>query len=226
MRIATKWIGQGVLAGSVEVVLGSGPMSTPSDRSKGRLHPRRMAPTVQDSPYELARKRLEKLQKTNATPVPPPEVMTLRSARALEDWEDLMLCQDPDLWGATDLMLAAQLVCMQEMARTLQFRVQALGEETEIDRWGNRHPSAAFRMWHSTLQMIHRMRGSMGIQGGAVSDPSERRANRKAKNLLKSAGRSAAAVDTPASTPAQPQTTPGPVEGTKLRDLGGTDITA
>lgn len=215
---------RGLLAYSGQVVLGSAPMSTPSDRSKGRVHPRRMAPLTEDSPYEKARKRLEKLQKVDATPAPPAEVMNLKSVRALEDWEDLMLCQDPDVWGATDLMLAAQLVCMQEMARGLQFRVQTLGEETEIDRWGNRHPSAAFRMWHSTLQMIHRMRGSMGIQGGAVADPSERRANRKAKKLLGKVG----AMPSPASATALTYGPGGPPLNVAptLDDLKGKDLTA
>ena len=174
-----------------------------------------MAPTVEDSPYEKARKRLEKLGRTDSTPLPPDEVVNLRSARALEDWGDLMLCQDPDLWGAIDLTLAAQMVCMQELCRDLQFKVQTLGEETEMDRWGNRHPSAAFRMWQSTISMIHRMRGSIGIQGAAVADPSERRANRKAKKLLGQAGASAANV--PIQTPAAPMT---------LDDMKGKDLTA
>lgn len=195
-------------------------MSTQSDRSKGKVHPRRMAPITQDSPYEAARKRLEKLQTVDSTPPPPREVEALRSSRALEDWEDLMLCQDPDLWGATDLMLAAQLVCMQELARELQFRVQVLDEMTEMDRWGNQHPSVAFRMWHSTLQQIHRMRGSMGIQGGAVADPSERRANRKAKKLIGKVG----AMPTPAA-PAPVPVPEAPVTPT-LDELKGKDLTA
>jgi len=180
-----------------------------------------MAPTTEDSPYEKARKRLEKLQAVDSTPTPPSEVLALKSARALEDWADLMLCQDPDLWGATDLMLGAQLVCMQDLARDLQFRVQVLGEQTEIDRWGNRNPSSAFRMWHSTLQMIQRMRGSMGIQGGSVSDPSERRANRKAKKLLGKVGASAGAAQVAPPIPAEYDNAMP-----TLDDLRGKDLTA
>lgn len=204
-----------VLASSQGGVIPFAPMT---DRSKGRVHPRRMAPTIEDSPYEKARKRLEKLQRDDSTPEPPKEVLALKSARALGDWEDLMLCQDPDLWGSVDLMLAAQLVCMQELCRDLQFRVQVLDETTEIDRWGNRHPSSAFRMWQSTISMIHRMRGSMGIHGGAVSDPSERRANRKAKKLLGNAAKTSAA-EVPAAEP---------VSGVlpKPDDLKGKDLTA
>ena len=181
-----------------------------------------MAPLTEDSPYEKARKRLEKLSKDESIPKPPQEVLDLNSTRALDDWADLMLCQDPDLWGSIDLMIAAQLVCLQELCRDLQFKVQNLGQDKDMDRWGNEHPSVEFRQWYATQNQILKLRSTIGIQGAAVADASERRANKKAKKALERAGKSAGTV---VPTP-PPDSTEQSFTVPKLDDLKGTDLTA
>jgi len=190
-------------------------MSTDSSRKRGgaRAPVLNRAPKVVDSPFEQARKRLEKLGSADALPAPPSEVTGLRSTRALADWEDLMLCQDADEWGSIDLSIAAQLVCVQELCRSLQFEVQVLDDMTQMDRWGNEHPSAAFRSWNTAIVLLNRLRGSLGIMGSSVADPSQRKANRKAKNVLMGVARASKA----------PATAPAPDD---KRGPAGTDITA
>jgi hypothetical protein len=170
----------------------------------------------QDSPFERARKRLDDLNDPDAAPKPPQEVLALKSTRALEDWDDLMMIQDIDLWGAVDLSMAAQLICLQEMCRTLQFRVMVLEEETEMDRWGNRHPSAAFKMWQQSIAMANRLRSSMGFTD-IGSEKGSRNANRRAKRAIQTG---ASVIDKAMSGPPATATPPPPLP------LAGTDITA
>lgn len=187
------------------------PMSTDGtvrpDRVRVPIYNR--APKVIDSPYEQERKRLERLKDDESLPKPPDEVMGLRSTRALEDWADLMLCQDSDQWGSIDLSVAAQLVCVQELCRDMQFQVQTIGDLTEMDRWGNNHPSVSFRLWQTSIQLMQKLRGSLGIHGSAVADPSQRSANRKAKNVLKGVARAVAGTPAPPKEPDDGKAKPG-----------------
>lgn len=169
-------------------------------------------PQIRDSPYERARKRLDDLADPDALPKPPGEVLALKSTRALEEWEDLMLVQDAELWGAIDLGVAAQLVCLQELCRDMQFEVQNVGRMFEFDRWGTQHLSSQYRMWTQTLQQIIKLRASIGFNGTA-REKSMADANRRARRAIKSgvAAIAKAAESTP--TPAPPP-------------IAGTDITA
>jgi hypothetical protein len=170
---------------------------------------------IAESPYERARARLDALADPDALPTPPQEVLALKSTRALEDWEDLMLVQDAELWGAVDLTVAAQLVCLQELCRDMQFQVQSLGQMTEFDRWGTQHPSVHYRMWTQTVQQIIKLRASIGFNGTA-REKSMADANRRARKAIKSG----VDVIKKASEPAAPQEPPPPPP------LAGSDLTA
>ena len=175
---------------------------------------RRGVPAKTDSPYEEARKRLETLADPNALPKPPTEVVSLRSSRALEDWDDLMLMQDIELWGAVDLSVAAQLVCLQELARDLQFRVQTLGEMVDYNARAEKVPSIYFTQWHLTLNLITRLRANMGFSNTIGIEKTAREANRKAKRIARMGGEAVKMLmEQPAAQPKEPP-------------LAGSDLTA
>jgi len=187
----------------------------PSTRGRAGSVKQADPPLIKDSPYERARKRLEDLSDPTATPQPPPEVLALKSTRALEDWEDLMLVQDVELWGAVDLTIAAQLVCLQELVRDMQFEVQSMGRMFEFDRWGTQHLSSQFRMWQAALGQVNKLRQSIGFDGTA-RERSTRDANRRAKKAIRSGAEAIKKASEP-TTPLQDQ--PPPL-------LAGSDITA
>jgi len=185
----------------------------PSTRGRAGSAKQADPPLIKDSPYERARKRLEDLSDPTATPQPPPEVLALKSTRALEDWEDLMLVQEVELWGAVDLTIAAQLVCLQELVRDMQFEVQTMGRMFDFDRWGTQHSSVQYRMWTQTLGQIHKLRQSIGFDGTA-RERSTRDANRRAKKAIKSGAEAIKKASAPTPTPEAPP------------PIAGTDITA